>query len=87
MGLQAFCLAQTRLPLPVVLLAGGMLKVLFTAPDELEQLLDRIAVGYRLGARAKPLLAQKWEEHWEKSLTQWRAELDIDVELVGRYLP
>lgn len=87
LGLQAFCLAQTRLPLPVVLLAGGMLKVLFTAPDELEQLLDRIAVGYRLGARAKPLLAQKWEEHWEKSLTQWRAELDIDVELVGRYLP
>jgi ubiquinone biosynthesis protein COQ4 len=49
--------------LPIVLLAGGLLKTLVTAPDEMESLLDRIAVGYRLGSKAKPMLAQRWEMH------------------------
>jgi len=86
LGLQAFCLAQTRLPLPVVLLAGGLLKTLFVEPGQLEVLLDRIAVGYRLGARARPLAAQKWEEDWEKPLDQWRRELNIDVASVETYV-
>jgi len=48
-------------------------------------LLDRIAVGYRMGAKAKPFLAQKWEENWEKPISQWRRELG--VELAEVYTP
>lgn len=85
LGLQAFILAQTRRPMAVVLLAGGLLKTLIQSPEQMEKLLDRIAVGYRMGAKAKPLIAQKWEENWEKSISQWRTELG--VELAEVYTP
>lgn len=85
LGLQAFCLAQIRIPLPIILLAGGLIRTLITAPDEIEHLLDRIAVGYRMGSRAKPFLAQKWEENWEKPISELRKELGI--ELTEVYVP
>lgn len=47
--------------------------------------MERVAIMYRMGARAKPFLAQRWEENWEKPLTQWRSELG--VELVDKYVP
>jgi ubiquinone biosynthesis protein Coq4 len=77
LGLQAFSLAQTRLPLPVILLAGGLLKTL-KEPENLDNLLDRVAAGYKMGSKAKPLLAQKWEEHWDKPLSEWRSELGVE---------
>ncbi|ERT07229.1 hypothetical protein M595_2778 [Lyngbya aestuarii BL J] len=85
LGLQAFILAQTRRPMAIVLLAGGLLRALIKSPEEMEKLLDRIAVGYRMGAKAKPFLAQKWEENWEKPISQWRRELG--VELAEVYTP
>ena len=78
LGLKAFELAQTRRPLAGVLIAGGFLSILLNQPEMLDRLLDRIASGYRMGAKAKPLLAQKWEEHWEKPLAEWRLELGIE---------
>jgi ubiquinone biosynthesis protein COQ4 len=30
-----------------------------------------------MGKSAKSLFAQKWEEDWEKPLTQWQTELNI----------
>lgn len=77
LGLKAFELAQTHRTMSAVLISGGMLKILFNQPENLERLLDRIAVGFRMGAKAKPFLAQKWEENWDKSVAQWRAELEV----------
>lgn len=76
-GLQAFSLAQTHMPLSIMLIAGGLLKTLQT-PSQLDRLLDRIAVGYRIGSQAKPFLAQKWEEGWEKPLAVWRSQLGVE---------
>ncbi len=78
LGLKAFELAQTRRPLAGVLIAGGFLNILLNQPELLDRLLDRVAAGYRMGAKARPLLAQKWEEHWEKPLAEWRSELGIE---------
>lgn len=78
LGLKGFELAQTRRPMSVILLAGGLLRTLLSSPEDLDLLLDRIAVGYRMGAKAKPFMAQKWEENWEKSLAEWRAELGVE---------
>jgi ubiquinone biosynthesis protein COQ4 len=75
LGLKAFELAQTRRTMAGILIAGGFLKCLLQTPAELDVLLDRIARGYRMGTHAKPLLAQKWEQHWDKPLAQWRSEL------------
>ncbi|MBD1937418.1 Coq4 family protein [Microcoleus sp. FACHB-68] len=85
LGLKAFELAQTRRTMSAILLAGGLLSTLFKAPEGLDSLLDRIAVGYRMGAKAKPFLAQKWEEHWDKPLSEWRKELG--VEPMSVYVP
>jgi ubiquinone biosynthesis protein COQ4 len=79
LGLQAFSLAQTHLPLPVILIAGGLLRTLLKSPQDLDGLLDRLAAGYRIGAKAKPFLAQKWEEGWDKPLETWREELGVEV--------
>ena len=78
-GLKAFELAQTRSPLSALLISGAVVRTLFENPEELGYLLDRIAVGYRMGSQAKPFLAQKWEEHWEKPIEQWREELNVKV--------
>jgi ubiquinone biosynthesis protein COQ4 len=77
LGLKAFELAQTRRTMAGILMAGGFLKCLLQTPTELDILLDRIAHGYRTGTQAKPLLAQKWEENWDKPLTEWRSELGL----------
>lgn len=84
LGLQAFSLAQTRMPLAIILIAGGLLKTL-RHPENLDRLLDQIAIGYRMGAKAKPFLAQKWEEHWEKPLEDWRS--DLNLERMTTYIP
>ncbi len=36
-----------------------------------------------MGLKAKPLLAQKWEEHWDKPLLEWRTELGIDSDILN----
>ncbi|MEM6519294.1 MAG: Coq4 family protein, partial [Cyanobacteria bacterium P01_C01_bin.70] len=77
LGLKAFELAQTRRPLSAVLLSGGVLSAVFKAPETIGPLLEQIAIGYRLGSTAKPFLAQRWEDHWERSLDDWRQHLNF----------
>jgi ubiquinone biosynthesis protein COQ4 len=49
LGLKAFELAQTRRTMAGILIAGGFLKCLLQTPDELDELLDHISRGYRMG--------------------------------------
>jgi ubiquinone biosynthesis protein Coq4 len=78
-GLKAFELAQTRGVLAGLLVAGGLIRTLLKEPESLPYLLDRIAIGYRMGMQARPFMAQKWEEGWDKSLADWREELNVTV--------
>ena len=77
LGLQAFHLPQFPYPLATMLLANSLISTTLFAPQELPQLLAAIAQGFQMGKTAKSLFAQKWEEGWEKPLTQWQAELNI----------
>lgn len=77
-GLQAFQLAQNRSPLAVMLMAGAILHTI-RANANLNELMQVIDRGYRMGLQARPFLAQKWEEAWEKPLTEWRSQLGIMV--------
>lgn len=85
LGLKAFELAQTRRPLSAVLLSGGVLSAVFKAPETIGPLLEQIAIGYRLGSTARPFLAQRWEEHWERSLDDWRERLNFQP--LSQYQP
>jgi ubiquinone biosynthesis protein Coq4 len=75
--LKAFELSQTRRPLAIVLLLGGLLGTLFSSPLSCQSLLTQIILAYRLGKNTRPFLAQKWELAWDKSLLVWRQELGI----------
>ncbi len=85
LGLKAFELAQTHRTMSAVLIAGGLLSTLFKHPEQLDKLLDQIAIGYRLGAKAKPFFAKKWEENWGRPLLEWRQELGIEP--TKEYIP
>jgi ubiquinone biosynthesis protein COQ4 len=76
-GLQAFHLPQFPYPLATMLVANSLISTTLKEPEMLPQLLAAITQGFQMGNAAKPLFAQKWEEGWEKPLTQWQAELNI----------
>jgi ubiquinone biosynthesis protein COQ4 len=76
-GLQAFYLAQFRLPLASLLIANALIASTLLSPEDLPSLLKSIEQGWQMGSHAKPLFAQKWEEEWEKPVSQWQAELQI----------
>jgi ubiquinone biosynthesis protein Coq4 len=75
--LKAFELSQTRRPLAIVLLLGGIFGALFSSPLSLQHLLKQILLAYHLGKNTSPFLAQKWELAWDKPLLVWRQELGI----------
>jgi ubiquinone biosynthesis protein Coq4 len=60
-----------------MLVANSLISTTLKEPEMLPQLLEAIAQGFQMGKTAKSLFAQKWEEGWEKPLTQWQAELNI----------
>jgi ubiquinone biosynthesis protein Coq4 len=77
-GLQAFHLPQFPYPLATMLIANSLISTTLREPELLPQFLQAIAQGFQMGKIARPLFAQKWEEGWEKPLTQWQAELNIE---------
>jgi ubiquinone biosynthesis protein Coq4 len=77
LGLQAFQFAQFRSPIAITLLVTGIIHN-FANPHTLEEQMKQIFCGWEMGLKAKPLMAQKWEEQWAKPLLQWRAELGIE---------
>ncbi len=85
LGLKSFELAQTRRMMACILLSGGLLRTLSKSPSDLGIVLECIALGYRHGSKAKPLLAQRWEEHWSKPVSDWRKELGIET--TKKYIP
>jgi ubiquinone biosynthesis protein COQ4 len=78
LGLQAFELAQMRSPLAITLLSSGIVHTLSQASG-LEHTMHLIHQGWQMGLKAKLLMAQKWEDHWEKSISELREILDVDA--------
>ena len=76
-GLQAFYLAQFQLPLASMLIANALIATTVFQPEALSLLLSAIAKGWEMGQTAKPLIAQKWEEAWEKPVSVWQVELNV----------
>lgn len=70
-------LAQTHRPMAGAICAGGMFRYLFKEPEKFNEYLASVAMGYRLGIRSRPLLAQKWEEMWERPVSEIQSELGV----------
>ena len=79
-ALNGFGARQLRQPGPVLLLAADLLSrahLSDTTPD----LADAVSFGLQLGGVCAPVLAQRWEEGWERPLSEWRDRLGISEEL------
>jgi ubiquinone biosynthesis protein COQ4 len=78
LGLQAFELAQMRSPLAISLLGSGIVHTL-SQPSDLEHTMHLIHQGWQMGLQAKPLMAQRWEEHWETPIPELRKALNVEA--------
>ncbi|ARV57936.1 hypothetical protein BZZ01_04155 [Nostocales cyanobacterium HT-58-2] len=76
-GLKAFEIAQVGNTAAFIIVLGALVLNIFKSPENLQDLLTHIIIGYQMGRKAKPFLAQKWEENWDKPLAEWRTELNI----------
>lgn len=86
-GLAGFQFGQNRDPLAFLLIAADILNSIKSHRD-LDTYMLIVQEGYNAGRKAKPFLAQKWEEAWEKPLAEWRAELNVaPVTYRTPYLP
>ncbi|WP_016949117.1 Coq4 family protein [Anabaena sp. PCC 7108] len=74
--LAGFQVAQNRSTSMVMFLAALFLYTIKTNGD-FNHIANIIKEGFDVGCQAKPFLAQKWEEAWEKPIAQWRAELNV----------
>ena len=77
---------QLRWPGSALLLAADLIhRIDEPAADAAAETADgvdvglAVAFGLELGCLAPPLLAQRWEENWERPLADWREELGIHV--------
>ena len=75
---------QLRWPGSAMLLGADLLHRCLdgSAPGEVD-VGQAAAYGLELGRVCAPLLAQRWEEGWDRPLAEWREQLGI-TELVAR---
>jgi ubiquinone biosynthesis protein COQ4 len=77
-GLQAFVLAQTQIPISVMLVSLGMVIISLYEPIKFNDLMLEIARGYNLGSHTPgKLIAQKWDQLWDVQVSEIRANLGM----------
>lgn len=82
LGLQAFYLAQLEGPLPVAILAAGLLNTLGTL-GEVRARMDAIVRGWELGNRARPFFGVRWGDLFARPLVEVRRELGVEPALAA----
>ena len=75
----AITATQIGFPAYVLLNLLASFKAFRFQPTDHEAISRAIAHGQRVGLQAKPLVLQRWEEGWERPLSQWREELGIPM--------
>jgi ubiquinone biosynthesis protein COQ4 len=77
-GLQAFVLAQTPIPISVMLVSFGMVLTSLYQPTEFKDLMTEISRGYSLGSQTPgKLIAQKWDQLWDVQVSEIRENLGL----------
>ncbi|MCA9580301.1 MAG: hypothetical protein KC416_00825 [Myxococcales bacterium] len=83
MKISAFYAAQIRSPFNTLYVGIGLFYVLFREPERIGDFFDAVTEGWILGKNAKPLLAMRWEEMWERSLVEIRRDLNLPAQASG----
>jgi len=70
----SFTVAQIPAPYPAMIIASRPLQAALYKPQLLPVLMDAITEGWRRGREAEPLIAVRWEDHWDRPLEELRRE-------------
>jgi len=81
-GVLAFAAEQNYSPLLKVSLAIAKVLYPVLAPWQLKEIFANVRKGQELGKKAKFLLGVRFEEYWERPLSEVRAELGLTTEPV-----
>lgn len=76
-GLQAFVLAQTGLPIAMILVSGALLRATFKSPLSLPKLMDAISQGWQMGKVSRSVFSIRWENVWSRNLIDLQQEFHI----------
>ena len=60
-----------------MIIASRPLQMVLYQPQLLPAVMDAITEGWALGRRAEPLMAVRWEDHWERPLEELREEYGL----------
>ncbi|HEX2915294.1 MAG TPA: Coq4 family protein [Chloroflexia bacterium] len=77
LALQAFYLGQYPMVFPALLVSSVVLHVATRKPRELTRIFDGLTEGWQRGKAAKSLWPVRWEEMWDRSLEDIRAEYNL----------
>jgi len=77
LGVLSIQAVQIGYPSATLLQAASIGLALKRQPEKLQQVTQQIARGMGMALQMKPLIAQRWEEGWDKPVAQWREELNI----------
>lgn len=70
----SFTVAQYPAPYPAMIIGTRPLQAALYKPQLLPILMDAITDGWARGRAAGPLIAVRWEEQWERSLSELQKE-------------
>lgn len=76
-GVLAITAAQIGFPAYVLLTTAGQLASFRFQLERYEELAQSVAHGMAIGHQAHCLVAARWEEGWDRSISDWRLELGI----------
>jgi len=76
-GVLAITATQIDFPAYVLLNILANFRAFRFQPKKQEMISQAIAFGSRIGLEASPLVLQRWEEGWDKPLSQWREDLGV----------
>ena len=77
LGVLSIQAVQIGYPMSVVLQVASIGMALKQQPERLSDLTQQVARGMGMAIQMKPLIAQRWEEGWDKTMRQWREDLNI----------
>ncbi len=76
-GVLSIQAVQIGYPMCVLLQAASLALALKLQPENLPTITSQTARGMGMALEMQPLIAQRWEEGWDKPLSRWRQELGI----------
>ena len=77
LGVLSIQTVQIGYPMCVVLQVSSLGLALKKQPQKLPEITQQMARGMAMALTMKPIIAQRWEDHWDKSVQEWRQELNI----------